>query len=209
LADANPRSGARDCGVTHALEASSQWTAHLAEATAWVGYVKSQERMAWKDTLTLIGDLKGPFALASTQDPSLLSRYPSLARLLDAAKLISKRAAATRKRNANASAGAGTGATQPAALEAPSPAPTAPAAEVPVAHGMQRKHDFGTARTRDRVDVRLCLVERPHRSDSPCATHRGAAYMTHDEVRISGRRQEDRDDGAGRVIVRSRSSSPR
>jgi hypothetical protein len=123
-------------GITQALEAASQWTALLADSSEWLGYVKSQEGMAWKDTLTLVDNLKAPFELASTHDPSLLSRYPSLARLLGAAKVIAKRGAATRKRNATASGGSGGGTgTQPAAPEPPAPvAPAPPAAITPAGH---------------------------------------------------------------------------
>src|SRR5262249_50877729 len=55
--------------VTQALEAASQWTALLADSSDWFGYVKSQEGMAWKDTLTLVDRLKAPFELASVHDP--------------------------------------------------------------------------------------------------------------------------------------------
>jgi hypothetical protein len=55
-------------------------SAMLADSTAWFGYVKSQEGMAWKYTLILVDKLKAPFALASQHDPSLVSRYPALAR---------------------------------------------------------------------------------------------------------------------------------
>ena len=86
--------------VSRALDAVAQWTALLAETSSWMEYVKSQEGMGWKDTLTLVDRLKAPFELASGHDPTLLSRYPALARLLGASKVIAKRAAATRKRNA-------------------------------------------------------------------------------------------------------------
>src|SRR5262249_11737636 len=71
--------------VTQSLDASSQWTALLADSSDWIGYVKSQEGMAWKDTLSVVDKLKAPFQLASTHDPKMLSRYPALARLLGAA----------------------------------------------------------------------------------------------------------------------------
>jgi hypothetical protein len=88
-----------EANIAQALDASLSWTAMLADSTEWFGYVKSQEGMAWKDTLTLVDKLKGPFALASQHDPSLVSRYPALARLLGAATVIAKRALATRQRN--------------------------------------------------------------------------------------------------------------
>ncbi|HEY2511736.1 MAG TPA: hypothetical protein VGI39_12800, partial [Polyangiaceae bacterium] len=77
-----------EANIAQALDASLSWTAMLADSTEWFGYVKSQEGMAWKDTLTLVDKLKGPFALASQHDPSLVSRYPALARLLGAATVI-------------------------------------------------------------------------------------------------------------------------
>ncbi|HEY2510793.1 MAG TPA: hypothetical protein VGI39_08055, partial [Polyangiaceae bacterium] len=54
-----------EANIAQALDASLLWTAMLADSTEWFGYVKSQEGMAWKDTLTLVDKLKGPFALAS------------------------------------------------------------------------------------------------------------------------------------------------
>ena len=106
--------------IAQALDASSQWTAVLADSTDWDEHVKSQEGMAWKDTLTLVDRLKAPFALASAHDPTLLSRYPALARLLGAAKVIAKRGAATKKRNATLKAR--TANTTPAVHPAPAPA---------------------------------------------------------------------------------------
>jgi hypothetical protein len=93
--------------VSQALDAAGQWSELLVETQNWMSYVKSLEGMAWKDTLTLIDRLKGPFALAGANDPSLLSKYPALARLLVVAKAAAKKAVATKKRNAK-SAGSGT-----------------------------------------------------------------------------------------------------
>jgi hypothetical protein len=84
--------------------------------------VKSLEGMAWKDTLSLIDRLKGPFALAGANDPSLVSKYPSLARLLGVAKAAAKKAVAPKKRNAMS---AGTGAARGANAQPTAPAPVA------------------------------------------------------------------------------------
>jgi hypothetical protein len=86
--------------VAQALDAASQWTSVLADSNDWHEYVHSQEGMAWKDALALVDRLKAPFELAVAHDPTLLSRFPGLARLLRAGKVIAKRASATKKRNA-------------------------------------------------------------------------------------------------------------
>jgi hypothetical protein len=86
--------------VAQALHAAGQWSSLLALSVAWVDYVRSLEGMAWKDTLGLIDRLKAPFDLASRSDPTLVSKYPSLARLLGTAKAIARRAASTKKRKA-------------------------------------------------------------------------------------------------------------
>jgi hypothetical protein len=91
--------------LTQTLGASQQWTSLLADSSDWERYVKSQEGMAWMTTLTLMDKLKAPFALASAHDPTLNSRYPALARLLGAAKVIAKRGAATKARTKAAAAG--------------------------------------------------------------------------------------------------------
>ena len=110
--------------VSQALEASAQWTAQLADSSDWIGYVKSQEGMTWKDTLVLVDKLKAPFELAGAHDPTLLSRYPALARLLGAAKVIAKRGAATKTRKAHAKANLAALATRPNAT-GPAVAPAA------------------------------------------------------------------------------------
>ena len=110
------------------------WSTLLSASTSWMDFVKAGEGMAWKDTLTLTDKLKAPFALATANDPSMLSKYPALARLLGAAKQIAKKAQATKKRTAKAAAksahagagGAGGGASVavPAQPAAPHPAAT-------------------------------------------------------------------------------------
>ena len=113
--------------VAGALDGASMWSTLLAASTAWMDFVKAGEGMAWKDTLTLTDKLKAPFALATANDPSMLSKYPALARLLGAAKQIAKKAQATKKRTAKAAAktahaggaGGGTSVAVPAQPAAP------------------------------------------------------------------------------------------
>ena len=93
--------------VAGALDGASKWSTLLAASMAWMEFVKAGEGMAWKDTLTLTDRLKAPFALASANDPSMLARYPALARLLTAGQAIAKKAQATKKRTAKASAAGG------------------------------------------------------------------------------------------------------
>lgn len=73
-----------------------QWTSLLSSSTNWLTYVKSEEGLAWKDALVELEALKAPFQLAVTRTPTLMSQYPSLARLLGAQKVVAKRAASTR-----------------------------------------------------------------------------------------------------------------
>lgn len=118
------------------LATAVQWTPVLSQSSGWLRYVKSQEGLAWKDALELTEKLKVPFQLASTANPGLLSQFPSLARLLGASKVVSKRAVATRTKNkktaATAAADAAAAAAQPAATSpagngngAAAPAPAA------------------------------------------------------------------------------------
>ena len=121
--------------VIQALEAASQWTALLSGASDWDAYVRSQEGMAWKDTLTLVDKLKGPFELASAHDPSIAARYPALARLVAAAKVIAKRGVATRKRRASEKAKEHGAQPKP-----PAPQPTPPAPQPAPAFQSQAAH---------------------------------------------------------------------
>ena len=108
--------------VAVALESASKWSALLAGSTSWMDFVKAGEGMAWKDTLTLTDRLKAPFALASANDPSMIARYPAIARLLGAAQQIAKKAVATKKRNAAKAQAPAAGAV-PQAPVAPAAAP--------------------------------------------------------------------------------------
>ena len=116
--------------VAVALESASKWSALLAGSTSWIDFVKAGEGMAWKDTLTLTDRLKAPFALASANDPSMIVRYPAIARLLGAAQQIAKKAVATKKRKAATKAQAPAAGAAPQAPAAPAAAPAAPAAGV-------------------------------------------------------------------------------
>jgi hypothetical protein len=86
--------------------------------------------MAWKDALEVINNLKAPFQLAATANPSMATQYPALTRLLGAQKVVAKRAASTKKKNAAAvtAAAAVSTAAAPAATGTTSDAGTAGAA---------------------------------------------------------------------------------
>jgi len=58
------------------VTAAAHWTALLAQVSAWLQYVQSQEAVAWKDALLLVQAFKAPFELASRADPGLPSRTP-------------------------------------------------------------------------------------------------------------------------------------
>ena len=112
--------------VSQRLTVAAQWTSLYSASTAWFTYVKSQEGMAWKDALELVEKLKAPFQLASASNPALLSKYPALARMLGAQKVVAKRAVSARVKNQTpAAAAALAAATAPAAT--PPVAPAAPA----------------------------------------------------------------------------------
>jgi hypothetical protein len=84
------------------LDVASQWTRLLAESNAWCRYVQSQQGVAWKEALVLLGQLKEPFRLAAKANPDLRIQYGALARLLGARTDVAHRAAASRAKNAKA-----------------------------------------------------------------------------------------------------------
>jgi hypothetical protein len=95
------------------LDFASRWTNLLAESSAWHRYVQSQQGVAWKEALALVGQLKEPFRLAATANGELRTRYPALARLLGARADVAQRAAASRSRIAKDKMPAAQAATTP------------------------------------------------------------------------------------------------
>jgi hypothetical protein len=87
------------------LDAAAAWNTILNEVVAWATYARSQQGVAWKEALQMMEKMKGPFQLAAEANPALLAEFPSLARLLGAASLAGKRAAATRARKKSDAAG--------------------------------------------------------------------------------------------------------
>jgi hypothetical protein len=121
--------------VAQAFDAAAQWSTLRLASEAWDDYARTQEGLAWVDTRALLERMKKPFELASTYDPSLLSKFPSLARLFGVGRAIAHRANATTARKAKksreeeaeakAKAKAGASATS---VPAPAPAAVTPAA---------------------------------------------------------------------------------
>lgn len=111
--------------LTERLDIASQWTGLLAESAAWHRYVQSQQGVAWKLALVLLGQLKEPFRLASRANPDLRIRYTALARLLGARTDVAHRAAASRAKNAKEKA-ARKAAAEAAAATTPASAATDP-----------------------------------------------------------------------------------
>ena len=119
-------SSAPDAGnVADALTTASEWSGKLQLASAWYGYVKQQEALAWKHALGVTEPLRVPFEYQSERDPSVAKTFPSLTAYFAAPKERAAKGLATKKRNKLAARAAATA--QPAtAATAAAPATTSP-----------------------------------------------------------------------------------
>jgi len=77
----------------------------------FTSYVKAQDAIAWKAALVGLDELKPLFQIAATKNPTLATKYPGLAAMFDASKVIARNAAATRKKTAKTKAAEAPGAT--------------------------------------------------------------------------------------------------
>jgi hypothetical protein len=94
------------------------WRQSRLAAEAWRGYVKTEDAIAWKATMTLLDELKSQFLFAVSKNPALALTYPALAVYATAAKAISAKATVTRKKNALTKAAAVVAASTAAAVAA-------------------------------------------------------------------------------------------
>ncbi len=76
----------------------------LAASKAFTLYVQAQSGVTWQATRLLLEGLKAPFQLASARDQTLVSKFPSLVRLLGAARVAAAKGASTKKANLEAKA---------------------------------------------------------------------------------------------------------
>ena len=105
--------------VLAALDAASQWSRSRRAAEEWAAYARVQEGLAWKGARRIVEGMKRPFDLAAAHDPSVLTSYPGLARLLGVGKDIAKRALAARRRKAKAEGPSATPVTDAKPIEKP------------------------------------------------------------------------------------------
>jgi hypothetical protein len=85
--------------VLATLDAAEQWSSMRAKASQWDLYCRTQEGLAWRDARALFARMRPAFDLARGVDSAVSAQNPSLTHLLDAARTIAKRAAATRRAN--------------------------------------------------------------------------------------------------------------
>jgi hypothetical protein len=90
--------------LAEGLTVSAEWMVLLAEITAFLTYVRMSTAVTWLATRGLVESLKAPFELASKNDTTLPAKYPGLARLLGAAKVIARKGVSTRDNNKKAEA---------------------------------------------------------------------------------------------------------
>jgi hypothetical protein len=104
-------------GTTLAFAAA--WSSHYALAEAWFAYVKEQTRLAWLQANPQLDDLGPTFAYAREHNDTIGTQYASTAKLFDARREPSVKAAAVRaSKKATAKAAkkaAATGVAMPAA----------------------------------------------------------------------------------------------
>jgi hypothetical protein len=87
-----------------ALTVAMKWSAMLASAQAFTFYVHAQTGVTWQAARLLLGRVNARFQVASADDPSLVSQYPALVRLLGAARVAAAKGASTKKANREAKA---------------------------------------------------------------------------------------------------------
>jgi hypothetical protein len=90
--------------VIAALTVAMKWSAMLASSRAFTSYVQAQTGVTWQAARVLLEGVKARFQIASAGDPTLVSKYPALVRLLGAARVVAAKGASTKKANQKAQA---------------------------------------------------------------------------------------------------------
>ena len=117
--------------LSDALQLGVEWLAMHEATQLWDVYARAQNNLAWKGALMLLDQLKPTFLNALLRNPALALKYPGLTQMFDAAKLVARKAAATKTKNAKAKATAAAAVTAAAPVVQATPA--APATAVTTA----------------------------------------------------------------------------
>ena len=86
------------------FDAACAWSILRVATKAWDKYSSAEEGMAWVQVRALMDVIKPAFELAAKLDPSLPGKYPKLATLLGAKKLIAAKSVTARTANKQAKA---------------------------------------------------------------------------------------------------------
>jgi hypothetical protein len=113
--------------VAQMFDVASKWSTDRRSASDWFNYVATEEGIAWKATRRILNRMKASFGLAAEVDPSLLTTYPSLARLFVIAKESARKANVTKKKG-------GKKKVAEEAAKAAAQAQASPAAPAPAGH---------------------------------------------------------------------------
>jgi hypothetical protein len=103
------------------------WRALRNETEQWIAYVLGEDALSWKVALTGLDDLKPLFAFAASKDATLVTKYPSLAKLFGVSKTIAKAVKNAKVRKATKAKKAAASAASDAAATAAAAAPAASA----------------------------------------------------------------------------------
>jgi len=106
---------------------ASQWTAMRIRIEAFLVFVRSNEAITWKTSLSDIETLSALYQLFAKQNPTVVAGFPELGKLLEVRSVISKVGAASRARNAKQKA-----AKAASAAAVPSPSVAAASVVTPV-----------------------------------------------------------------------------
>lgn len=87
---------AQPTALAQTLERAHAWRTELAAAEAWHKYVREQAAEVWRVLLADLEALKLAFAFARKKDPTMIARYPQLARMLGVRHEAGVRGARTR-----------------------------------------------------------------------------------------------------------------
>ena len=85
--------------IVEMLDAAVQWSAAHAAVTVWLAYAGAQASTLWDDAQTVIAKMRPIFELAAQADPTVIERFPSLARLLEVRSATARKGAAARTAN--------------------------------------------------------------------------------------------------------------
>ena len=111
--------------LAHLIVGASAWRGQWVSSKRWTGYAAEQNADWWDAALEGASLFQPAFDYAVARDPSIVERYPSTTQFMQAASVISKRAATVRKANGGKK-GTAKGA---AAAQAAAPAPVGTSAQ--------------------------------------------------------------------------------